>query len=56
MDDERFISGYCKLLDAPRTVTAENEDGQWIADCCYPDCAHAQSCPIAAELAKLAEN
>lgn len=53
--DEKFINGYCKLLDAARTVTAECEDDAWYADCSYPDCPHAQSCPIAAQLRSLTE-
>lgn len=48
---EEFVSGYCRVLDAARTVLVDLEEG--FADCCYPDCAYAGECPIAAKLAAL---
>ena len=54
MEDETFITGYCRRLDQSRVVTAVTEDGVLTeADCCYPDCVHAPACPIAAELRRL---
>ena len=51
MEIEKFLSGYCRVLDAPRTVAAVFEDGALTeCDCCYPACVHAGSCPIAREL------
>ena len=43
MDEEYFISGFCRAIDQIRTVTLE--DG-W-ADCDYPECVHKDSCQIA---------
>ncbi|MGN1015822.1 MAG: hypothetical protein ACI4PL_02385 [Faecousia sp.] len=54
MEDEKFITGYCRQLDQRRVVTAVTEDGCLTeVDCCYPDCVHAPACPIAAELRSL---
>ena len=54
MEDEKFISGYCRRLDQSRVVTAVTEDGALTeVDCCYPDCVHAPACPIARELREL---
>ena len=54
MEDEKFITGYCRQLDQSRVVTAVTEDGALTeADCCYPACVHAPACPIAAELRAL---
>ena len=54
MEDEKFLSGYCRVMDCSRTVTAELTNGRLTdADCCYGSCIHQASCPIAAELDKL---
>ena len=54
MEDEKFLSGYCRMIDGSRTVTAELTDGHLTcADCCYGNCMYQASCPIAAELDKL---
>lgn len=45
---ETFITGYCRVLDSARTVMADTEDAE--ADCAYPDCVYAPSCPIAKQL------
>lgn len=45
---EIIVSGYCRVLDGPRTVMADTEDRE--ADCAWPDCIHAPQCPLAAEL------
>ena len=51
MEDEKFITGYCRQLDQSRVVTAVTEDGVLTeADCCYPACVHAPACSIAREL------
>ena len=51
MEEEVFYSGYCRVLDASRTVAAEKENGVLtFVDCNYPDCPHAPTCPIAKEL------
>ena len=54
MEDEKFLTGYCRGLDGSRTVTVELTDGRIDhVDCAYPDCAHRMTCPIAAEIDKL---
>ena len=54
MDDEKFLSGYCRRTDGSRTVTAELEAGKLAAaDCDYGCCPHQSDCPIAKELDKL---
>ena len=50
MEDEKFISGYCRVQDQARTVTLEWEDGTWYCDCSYPGCVYADSCPIGSQL------
>ena len=54
MEDEKFLSGYCRCLDQSRTVTAELTDGHLTyADCSYSNCPYRANCPVAAELDKL---
>jgi hypothetical protein len=53
MEEERFISGYCKALDQSRMVTVVLENGEVTeVDCAYPACPHASGCPIALQLNK----
>jgi len=48
MERETFISGYCRVLDASRTIAVEAEENKLtFADCNYPDCPYAVGCPIA---------
>ena len=55
MESEKFCSGYCRQLDAPRTVEVILEDGTITeVDCCYGNCIHEASCPIAKEIRTLA--
>ncbi len=53
MEDEVFLSGYCRAQDGPRRVTAELYGGRWEADCAYPDCPFQKDCPIARQLGEL---
>ena len=51
--EEKYISGYCRQLDGPRTVEVILEKGEITEiDCCYFTCVHKGSCPIAAALAE----
>ncbi len=46
--DEACFSGYCRNIDAARTVFCEYADGKLSgADCAYPDCPYAPECPVA---------
>ncbi len=51
METEKFLSGYCRQLDAARTVEVILEDGAITeVDCCFGSCIHQGSCSIAREL------
>ena len=54
MEQEKFLSGYCRQLDASRMVEVILEDGEVTEiDCCYGSCVHQNSCPIAKEIDEL---
>ena len=47
MEQELFLSGYCKALDRSRMVCVVTEDGEISEiDCAYPNCPHSPNCPI----------
>ena len=50
---EEFVSGYCRVLDAARTVLIDLDEHS--ADCAYPDCTYAGECPIAGKIAEMFE-
>ena len=51
MEIEKFFSGYCRQLDAARTVEVIAEDGEITeVDCCYGNCVYESGCPIAKEI------
>ena len=54
METEKFISGYCRQLDASRMVEVVVEDGTVTeVDCCYGNCGYQGSCLIAKEIDSL---
>ena len=56
MEIEKFVSGYCRQLDASRMVEVIVEDGEITEiDCCYGNCIHQANCLIAKEVASLTE-
>ena len=56
MEIEKFLSGYCRQLDASRMVEVLIEDGQVTEiDCCYGNCIHQGNCLIAKEIDSLTE-
>ena len=56
MEQEKFISGYCRQLDASRMVEVVAEDGEVTeVDCCYGNCVYQRSCLIAKEISELTE-
>ena len=51
MEEEKFVSGYCRVLDCSRMVEVILENGNITeADCCYGDCIYQSNCPIAKEI------
>ena len=51
MEVEKFVSGYCRVLDASRMVEVILEDGEISeVDCCYGNCVYQSNCPIAKEI------
>ena len=51
MEEERFLSGYCRQLDASRMVEVIIEDGEVTEiDCGYGSCVHQSNCLIAKEV------
>ena len=51
MEIEKFLSGYCRQLDASRMVEVIIEDGEVSEiDCCYGSCVYQSNCPIAKEI------
>lgn len=54
METERFVSGYCRQIDASRMVEVILENGNLTeVDCCYGNCVYQGSCPIAKEIDEL---
>lgn len=54
METEKFLSGYCRQLDAFRMVEVVLEDGKIAeVDCRYGSCVHQGNCLIAKELDEL---
>ena len=54
MEIEKFVSGYCRQLDAARTVCVVLENGEITeVDCCYGSCSHQNNCPLAKEIEEL---
>jgi len=51
MEEEKFISGYCRVLDCSRMVEVLLVNGKIEeADCCYGSCIYQPNCPIAREI------
>lgn len=56
MEEEKFISGYCRVLDCSRMVEAVLENGTLTeADCCYGNCIYQPNCPIAKQIDALTQ-
>lgn len=54
MEVEKFVSGYCRVLDCSRMVEVILENGTITeADCNYGDCIYQSNCPIAKEIENL---
>ena len=56
MEIEKFLSGYCRQLDASRMVEVIVEDGEVTeVDCCYENCPHTANCLIAKSIKELTQ-
>ena len=54
METEKFVSGYCRVLDASRMVEVILENGEITeVDCCYGSCVYQGNCPVAKDIEKL---
>lgn len=52
METEKFLSGYCRQLDASRMVEVILEQGEVTeVDCLYGNCIYQNDCPIALQIA-----
>ena len=48
MEQETFLSGYCRLQDQSRMVTVVTQDGCLLeTDCSYAVCPYSPNCPVA---------
>lgn len=56
METERFLSGYCRQLDASRMVEVVLEDGKITeVDCCYGSCVYQSECTVGKQISGLEE-
>ena len=54
MEQEVFLSGYCRVLDQSRMVEVLlDADTLLEADCCYGNCIYESNCPIAEQIRQL---
>ena len=54
METEKFLSGYCRQLDASRMVEVVLEDGRVTeVDCCYGSCIYQSNCTVAKQIDEL---
>jgi hypothetical protein len=54
MEQEVFLSGYCRAADQSRMVAVVTQDGVLTdVDCGYPHCPYAPGCPIAEKINEL---
>ena len=54
MEVEKFVSGYCRQIDASRMVEVILENGEITeVDCCYGNCIYQANCVIAQQIDEL---
>ena len=54
MEQERFLTGYCRTIDESRMVAVVTEGKTLLeVDCCYENCIHAPNCAIAKAIDEL---
>ena len=53
MEQEYFLSGYCRVLDSSRTVCLVTEDKALLeVDCSFESCPYNKDCPIGKEISE----
>ena len=56
METEKFVTGYCRLMDQSRMVAVVTEDGELTeTDCAFGNCPHEPNCLIAKQIRELAK-
>ena len=50
MEQEIFISGYCRQIDQSRQVLVELYDGDMDVACDYYNCPYAPNCTVAQKI------
>lgn len=54
MEQEHFLTGYCRTIDQSRMVEVITEENRLTeVDCCYETCIHRPNCTIALEIETL---
>ncbi len=53
MEQEVFLSGYCRQTDQSRQVLVELYEGQMDVGCDYNTCPYAPNCTIAQQINSL---
>ena len=54
MEQEQFLTGYCRTIDESRMVAVVTENKRLLeVDCCYENCVHAPNCTIAKAIDEL---
>lgn len=54
MEQEYFITGYCRTADQSRMVAVVTENGKLTdVDCCYENCPYTPNCTVAHEISAL---
>jgi len=53
MEQEVFLSGYCRQIDQSRMVSVELFGGEMEVGCGYFTCPYAGSCTVAQQIARL---
>lgn len=57
MEEERFVSGYCRQIDGSRMVEVILTDGKVSeADCSFGSCPYEGACPIGKKIAGLGQS
>ena len=57
MEQEHFLTGYCRTLDNSRMVTLVTENKKLVeVDCSYESCPYAPNCTVAQKIRELTAN